>query len=345
MAVFEPAGSYDYVVHCAANAHPSAYAKETVEMAWGIAYGAREILEALRRLRGSGRLLPISSSEVYGTRSGTELYGEGDYAYVDVTSPRSCYPSARRPAETLYAAYSTEYGVDVVMVRPSHVYGPQVTPADTRAHASFAREAAAGRDIVMKSEGNQLRSYTYSLDCATALLAVLLRGEMGQAYNISNPGPVVTVRQLAEALAVAGGVSVRFELPTQGERAAYNPMTCFALDSSKLEALGLKGAHRLARTAETPVGAAGLECGYCSCGAGASSIIQHNQIMDQEGREGKDSSRLKRTRGTPGSSQGERHPSRGKRDSKKPLPSSRRRAFQKSDLLVYRGGGKKVKYL
>lgn len=225
LAAFEPADRHDYVVHCAANAHPGAYAKEPVETAWGIAYGAREMLEALRR-RGSGRLLLISSSEVYDTRPGTGLYGEGDYAYVDATSPRTRHPSAKRLAETLCAAYSTEYGIDVVMARSGHVYGPQITPADTRAHASFAREAAAGRDIVMKSEGNQLRSYTYSLDCATVLLAVLLRGERGQAYNISNPDSIVTIRQLAEVLAEAGGVSVRFVLPTEGEHAACNPMTC-----------------------------------------------------------------------------------------------------------------------
>lgn len=252
LAAFEPAGSYDYVIHCAANAHPGAYAAEPVETAWVIAYGAREMLEALRR-QGSGRLLLVSSSEVYGTRPGTELYGEGDYAYVDVTSPRSCYPSAKRLAETLCAAYAAEYGVDVVTARPGHVYGPQITLADTRAHASFARDAAAGRDIVMKSAGNQLRSYTYSLDCATALLAVLLHGEGGQAYNVSNPGSIVTIRQLAEALAEAGGASVRFELPTEGESAAYNPMTCSALDSSKLEALGWQGAYDLARGAGATV--------------------------------------------------------------------------------------------
>ena len=48
-------------------------------------------------------------------------------------------------------------------------------------HHFFMTEAIAGRDIVMKSTGSQLRSYCYSLDCASAILSVLLSGESGQA--------------------------------------------------------------------------------------------------------------------------------------------------------------------
>ena len=45
----------------------------------------------------------------------------------------------------------------------------------------------------MKSAGSQLRSYCYSLDCATALLAILLSGESQNAYNISNPNSIITI--------------------------------------------------------------------------------------------------------------------------------------------------------
>lgn len=245
---------YEFIVHCAANAHPGAYVNEPVETAWGIVNGAHGMLESIRN-QGSGKLLFVSSSEVYGQRNGMKPYGEGDFSYVDVTNPRSCYPSAKRLAETLCASYVTEYGVDAVIARPGHIYGPQITAADTRAHAQFARDAAAGHAIVMKSDGSQLRSYTYSLDCATALITILLQGEQGEAYNISNRNSIVTVRELAETLAKAGNVDIRFEKPVGHEAAGYNPMSCSALDSTKIESLGWTGGFDLMRGARATVDA------------------------------------------------------------------------------------------
>lgn len=235
---------FDYIVHCASNAHPAAYVSEPVETMLANIVGTRSLLELLKR-QGFGRLLYVSSSEVYGTKELAEPYSEDEYSYVDILNPRSCYPSSKRAAETLCAAFRAEYGVDFAVVRPGHVYGPCITEADSRAHAQFARLAAAGENIVMKSAGQQLRSYCYVVDCATAILAVLLQGVSGEAYNISNADSVVTIRQLAEMLAELGGVRVIFDLPSESEARGYNMMSCSALTSDKLESLGWKGCFDL----------------------------------------------------------------------------------------------------
>ena len=47
---------------------------------------------------------------------------------------------------------------------------------DSKAIAQFIRKAVEGEDIVLKSEGNQLYSYTYVVDAATAALYLLLKG-------------------------------------------------------------------------------------------------------------------------------------------------------------------------
>ena len=127
-----------------------------------------------------------------------------------------------------------------VIARPGHVWGPTCTVSDSRAHAQFVREAAAGRDIVMKSPGSQLRSYVYSTDCAGALLAICLKGAAGEAYNVGAPGFTCTIREFAEALANAGGVKIVLDYPSEQEAAGYNPMTCSALDCGKLAKLGFE---------------------------------------------------------------------------------------------------------
>lgn len=131
------------------------------------------------------RLLYVSSSEVYGNKTGNQPYKEKDYGYVDILNQRACYPSAKRAAETLCTAYGQEYGLDTVIVRPGHIYGPTITETDSRASAQFTQNAIEGEDIVMKSAGMQMRSYCYVLDCAYPILAYvkIIRNRKKQIFG------------------------------------------------------------------------------------------------------------------------------------------------------------------
>lgn len=232
--------SFDYLIHGASNANPAAYTAQPVETMMANIQGLERILRYAAE-HGGQRVLYVSSSEVYGKKDGPEPYGEADYGFVDILNPRACYPSAKRASETLCAAYAQEYGVEAVIVRPGHVYGPTATASDNRASTQFPRDVLAGKDIVMKSAGTQLRSYCYVLDCASAMAAVLTCGESGRAYNISNKNALVTIRQMAQAFADEAGRKLLFEDPTDAERRGYNLMDNSALDAAALEALGWYG--------------------------------------------------------------------------------------------------------
>ena len=93
----------------------------------------------------------------------------------------------------------------------------------------------------MKSDGSQIRSYVYSLDCASAMLKVLLCGENCHAYNISNPESIITIKQLGEFLSKAGNVELRIELPTEEEKKGFNPMSNSSLEANSLLNLGWRG--------------------------------------------------------------------------------------------------------
>jgi nucleoside-diphosphate-sugar epimerase len=100
---------------------------------------------------------------------------------------------------------------------------------------------AYGEDITMKSDGKQIRSYCYCLDCASAILKVLLKGEKTHAYNISNPDSIISIHSMAEILASTAGVVLKMELPTDEEKKGFNPMSNSSLDSTELLSLGWKG--------------------------------------------------------------------------------------------------------
>ena len=231
----------DYIIHGASNANPAIYAKEPVETLLGNIVGLNCVLDLAKSNIGS-RLLYLSSSEVYGNRSDglSAPYREEDYGFIDILNPRACYPNSKRAAETLYVSYYKEYGVYTTIARPGHVYGPSITKADNRASAAFTRDVIAGRNIVMKSAGMQLRSYIYTLDCASAVLTILLHGSPANAYNVSNKKSVVSIRDIAETFANVGGVKVVFENPSDIEKNSYNMMSNSSLNADKLEKLGWK---------------------------------------------------------------------------------------------------------
>lgn len=234
----------DYIIHGASNANPSLYTKEPVDTLLSNVIGLNSLLD-LSVKTNVQRLLYISSSEVYGRKESSEPYKEDDYGFVDILNPRACYPSGKRASETLCSAYSEQYGIETVIVRPGHIYGPTITRTDSRASAQFTWDVVDGHDIVMKSAGNQLRSYCYTLDCASAILTVLLNGESKNAYNISNKNSIVSIRSLAEELANCSSKKIIFENPTDVEQKGYNLMDNSSLTSDKLEALGWKASFDL----------------------------------------------------------------------------------------------------
>ncbi|MBQ8108624.1 MAG: NAD-dependent epimerase/dehydratase family protein [Clostridia bacterium] len=235
----------DYVVHAATSAHPMAYATDPVGIMQANLFGASRLLELLRG-QGFGRFLMLSTGEIYGENpTFPEGFSETDNGFIDSMRPRSCYPESKRAAETLCAAYAAQYGVDAVVARLCHVYGPTFTPSNSRADAQFIRKALAGEDIVMKSAGSQVRSFCFVADAVCALATLLEKGERGQAYNVSNRNSVASIRQYAETLAQIAGVKLAFDLPPETERAGYTTVTRAVLNPSKLEALGWRAKYDL----------------------------------------------------------------------------------------------------
>jgi nucleoside-diphosphate-sugar epimerase len=202
--------------------------------------GVKNLLDYAKNKK-SERVLYISSSEVYGKKETMNPFSENDLGYVDLLSPRSSYPMAKRASETLCVAYSEQYGVDSVIVRPGHIYGPTATPNDTRVSSLFAYMSAKGEDIEMKGDGKQLRSYCHCLDCASAILTVLLCGEKAKAYNISNPNSIIDIMKMTEITAKAGGVKIIKAVVSDSDKRIFNPMDNSSLSSSLLESLGWSG--------------------------------------------------------------------------------------------------------
>lgn len=227
----------DFIIHGASNAFPKAIGEQPVETLQANLFGTEELIKLAKK--NNARFLYISSSEVYGFLDGQmEPIKENQYGFVDILNPRSSYSIGKRAAESLCASYRAEYDSDFVVVRPGHIYGPTASVNDNRVSSQFMFDSASGKNLVLKSKGEQIRSYCYCLDCARAILTVMLIGKSGEAYNISNSSSICSIKEMASFFAKAANVEVVYDLPTESERLNFNPMLNSSLDSSRLESLG-----------------------------------------------------------------------------------------------------------
>lgn len=228
----------DFIIHAASNADPVNMAKHPVNTLLANVLGTKNLME-YGLSHGMKRFLYVSSGEVYGQPNENQDDFTEDYCgALDLSSPRSCYPEGKRAAEVLCQSYRSQFGVDVVIVRPCHLFGPTMSRQDSRAVAEFLWAAAEGRDIVLKSDGLRERSHCYVVDAVQGLLVVLEKGESGQAYNIADKRYQRTIRAFAEKAADAGGCKVVFDLPSDMESRGYSRISRQVLDAGKVEKLG-----------------------------------------------------------------------------------------------------------
>ena len=230
----------DYIIHGASNASPNKIMKEPVDTMLSNFLGIKILLDYARE-KGTKRVLYISSSEVYGRKEFDRPSRINEYGWIDILNPRSSYSVGKCSAETMCASYYEQYGVESVIIRPGHIYGPTAVESDNRVSSAWAYAAARGKDIVMKSDGSQIRSYCYCLDSASAILKVLMKGEPIHAYNISNPNSIISIREMAEILTKSNGVKLMIEIPGEAEKNSFNPMSNSSLDSTELLELGWRG--------------------------------------------------------------------------------------------------------
>ena len=235
----------DFIIHAASNTHPKEYAADPVCTITTNVFGTYYLLEYAKENRNC-RLILLSSVEVYGENRGDiEAFDERYCGYIDCNTLRAGYPESKRLSEALLQAYIAKYQVDGCIARLSRTYGPTVETDDSKAISQFIGNAVRGEDIVLKSDGRQLYSYIYVADAVNAVLKVMLEGDCGEAYNVSDMDSDVTLKETAEYIARLVDRKVIYEIPDTDESKGYSTATKALLDAEKLRRLGWKAEYSI----------------------------------------------------------------------------------------------------
>lgn len=231
----------DYILHFAGNASPYFIVNEPVDICRSNLIGTFNMAELARR-KGCKKLIFASTREVYGKNEDTEMLKEDSFGTLDCMEDRACYPESKRAAETILHSYFLQYGVNSNAIRIAHSYGPGMQlNNDGRVMADLMGDAVAGRDIILKSSGEAERAFCYISDAVSGIFHIMLKGEAGAAYNLSNETEPVMIRDLAKMLASHRTdiqIKVTYDLSASGK--GYCNYKRSGLDTSKTEALGWK---------------------------------------------------------------------------------------------------------
>lgn len=188
LAEFLEAHEIETVVHCAGISGPM-LARDQPHRIFSVNVGGTlDLLEA-GRLAGLRRIVLLSSASAYGRNA---------EARIDETAPlraRSAYGASKVAAEIIAGAYEATQGLEVVLLRPSWVYGPRRKTACVI--RTMILDALAGGVTRLPFGKGFPRQFVHVADVAAAVVAAEAAPDAsGQTFNLTD-GTRRTLDQVA----------------------------------------------------------------------------------------------------------------------------------------------------
>lgn len=195
----------DWVIHLAAQSNvPQAFANPEETLRINV-LGTLHLLQALDAYQFKGRLLYVSSGDVYGATPEANL----PIRETQLPNPGNPYAVSKLAAEALCLQWGLSAAYDVVVARPFNHIGPGqrpdfVVPSIARQIAEAGLEAAD----VMVGDIDVTRDFLDVRDVIHAYFSLLSKGKSGTLYNVCS-GLERQVRDLALKLGELSGKTVQ----------------------------------------------------------------------------------------------------------------------------------------
>lgn len=218
-----------HVLNFAAESHNDRSLMDPTGLISSNVTGVSILLECTRKY-GAERMLHISTDEVYG-----EIEC-GLFKETDPLEPRTPYSAGKAGGELQVRAHHIAYGTKALVTRGSNTFGPFQFPE--KILPFFITRAMQDKKLPLYGEGNQVRDWIYVWDHCSGIATALLKGEIGQVYNVGggNERPNIEVtRMILNVLEKPETLIKRIPDP----RGASHDKR-YALESAKLRKLGWK---------------------------------------------------------------------------------------------------------
>lgn len=165
----------DMVVNFAAETHVDRSIKDPGVFVKTDVIGTYNLLENIRKYDVE-KYLQISTDEVYGSIE------NGSFTEKSNINPSSPYSASKAGADVLVSAYYKTYGAPVIITRSSNNFGPYQFPE--KLIPLFILNAMQNKQLPVYGDGKNIRDWIYAPDNCTGVYTALMKGKLGEVYNI-----------------------------------------------------------------------------------------------------------------------------------------------------------------
>ena len=221
----------DAIVNFAAETHVDNSIKDSSLFLRSNVLGTASLLDAVNRF-SIPRFHQISTDEVYGD---LPLDSADSFYESSPLRPNNPYSATKASADLLALSYHRTYGTPVTISRSVNNYGPFQNRE--KLIPMVIDRVMKGERIPVYSKGENIRSWIYVEDHSRAVEKILLRGRIGEIYNISSgyeERNIDVVKYIIRKLGAAESL-IEFSPDRPGHDKRYS------LDTEKMESeLGFK---------------------------------------------------------------------------------------------------------
>ena len=230
----------DTIVNFAAETHVDRSLMEPGGFIQTDVYGTFVLLEAAKAYNIE-RYHQISTDEVYGAVL------EGRSKETDCLHTRSPYSAAKAGGDLMCLAYYTSFNMPITITRGSNNIGPYQYPE--KAVPLFITNAIDDKPLPLYGDGLQMRDYQYVLDHCEGIDVVLRQGQPGEIYNLGTGVETTNIEMTRLILKLLTKPDSLIQPIT--DRPGHDRR--YALDCSKIQALGWRSAHNFEQAVEVTV--------------------------------------------------------------------------------------------
>jgi dTDP-glucose 4,6-dehydratase len=183
-----------HIVHFAAQSHVQTSFTDAIAYTNDNILGTHNLLEAARLHCKTLKLfIHVSTDEVYGENESADIKTE-----KSILCPTNPYAATKASAELLAQSYNHSFKIPIIITRGNNVYGPNQYPE--KVIPRFIHQLKSGSKVTIQN-GNCMRAFLHVYDTATAFIAILEKGKIGEIYNIGcDEGMEYSILQVAKML-------------------------------------------------------------------------------------------------------------------------------------------------
>lgn len=227
----------DYVIHAASPTKSKFFVTYPIETLNSTILGVNNVLDYSFKNHVKS-IVYLSSMEMYGVLNADNVT-ETDLGYIDPLDIRSSYSEGKRVSELYCKSFYKEKNVPVKIARLAMTFGPGISREENRVYKYFCDCILKKEDIVLKSSGETVINFCYTVDAVLGILSILLNGSNGEAYNVVADPTDMTIKDSAIWLIKEyGGKNQRviFDIPKKED--GFAPVNSMILSNEKIKKIG-----------------------------------------------------------------------------------------------------------